>query len=87
MQCSMGFMDASIPSPKRATDTSDRQLCCEEALEVAYREFVSRAQQAGWKALEITVALQSLGDHHMLSIATIEEADRLLAEVLKHHRR
>ena len=80
-------METPIPSPKRTTDISDRQLCCEEALEVAYKNFVAQAERAGWKALEITIAFQSLADHHMLAIGANAATDRMLAEVLKHRRR
>ena len=56
----------AIAGPPAGADISDRSLDCEFALEPAFLDLVHRAQQAGWKLLEIDLALVSLADNHML---------------------
>lgn len=80
-------MSAPIPGPRRISDISDRLLECEEALERAFQDLVERAERAGWDTIEITVALQSLADHHMLATAANAETDWQIAESLKSRRR
>ena len=80
-------MSAPIPEPRRISDISDRLLECEEALERSFQELVERAERAGWDTIEITVALQSLADHHMLMRAENTETDRQIAEAIKGLRR
>lgn len=80
-------MSAPIAGPKRTADISDRLLECEEALERSFQELVERAERAGWDTIEITVALQSLADHHMLGKAETAETDRQIAEAIKGRRR
>ena len=75
-------MSAPIPGPRRISDISDRPLECEEALERAFQDLVERAERAGWDTIEITLALQSLADHHMLAKAANVETDRQIAEAL-----
>lgn len=76
-----------VRGPSRLRDISDRELDCEEALEPAFQDLIRLAESAGWKTLEITVALQSLADHHMLMKAANAETDRQIAEVLRVRRR
>ena len=72
-------MSAPIAGPKRTADISDRLLECEEALERAFQDLVERAERAGWNTIEITVALQSLADHHMLAKAENSGTDAMVA--------
>jgi hypothetical protein len=51
-----------IASPPVSADISDRSLDCEFALEPAFLALVSVAQAAGWKTMEIDLALVSLAD-------------------------
>ena len=80
-------MSAPILGPRRISDISDRLLECEEALERSFQDLVERAERAGWDTIEITVALQSLADHHMLAKAETAETDRQIAEALRARRR
>jgi hypothetical protein len=79
-------MSAPIAGPKRTADISDRLLECEEALERAFQDLVERAERAGWDTIDITLALQSLADHHMLAKAENAETDRQIAEALRARR-
>ncbi|MGN8119950.1 hypothetical protein [Labrys sp. 22185] len=76
-----------VRSPSHLSDISDRWLDCEEALEPAFQDLVALAEGAGWKVLEITLALQSLADCHMLAQAANGETDRQIAELLRVRRR
>lgn len=72
------LMSAPIASPNRTADISDRLLECEEALERSFQDLVERAERAGWDTIEITVALQSLADHHMLMKAADAGTDAMI---------
>ncbi|MGO4336776.1 hypothetical protein AB4037_17875 [Labrys sp. KB_33_2] len=72
-------MSAPIAGPRRTSDISDRLLECEEALERAFQDLVEQAERAGWDTIEITLALQSLADHHMLAKAANAGTDAMIA--------
>lgn len=67
-----------IDSPGPTADIADRLPECEEALERAFQDLVERAERAGWDTIEITVALQSLADHHMLAKAENAGTDAMI---------
>ncbi|QEN86851.1 hypothetical protein FZC33_11170 [Labrys sp. KNU-23] len=77
-----GKLHPLIQGPRVDLDISDRLLECEEALERSFQDLVERAELAGWKTIEITCALQSLADHHMLAKAANEETDLQIADAL-----
>ncbi|MGJ4855470.1 hypothetical protein ACN6KF_001416 [Labrys sp. La1] len=79
-------MSAPIAGPRRISDISDRLLECEEALERAFQDIVERAERAGWDTIEITVALQSLADHHMLMKAADAGTEGMIAFVNERRR-
>ena len=72
-------MSVPIAAPRKTADISDRFLDCEEALEHAVQDLIERAERAGWDTIEITVALQSLADHHMLAKAENAGTDAMIA--------
>ncbi|WP_454813737.1 hypothetical protein [Labrys neptuniae] len=48
-------------------------------MERAFQDLVEHAERAGWDTIEITVALQSLSDHHMLMKAADAGTDAMIA--------
>lgn len=72
---------SEIPSPQ-SPDTPDRLIECEQALEAAFQELISRAVQAGWDEEEASTALAMLADNHVLAI----EENRRMEAALKRAR-
>ena len=72
-----------IASPPPSADISDRSLDCEFALEPAFLALVSVAQAAGWKTMEIDLALVSLADNHMLGETENLRTDQTIQEALR----
>ena len=73
----------AIAGPPAGADISDRSLNCEFALEPAFLALVRVAQAAGWKTMEIDLALVSLADNHMLCETENLRTDQALQEVLR----
>jgi hypothetical protein len=72
-----------IASPPAGADIPDRSLDCEFALEPAFLALVSVAQAAGWKTLEIDLALMSLADNYMLGETENLRTDQAIQEALR----
>ena len=76
-------LTVGIAGPPATADISDRALDCEFALEPAFLALVGVAQNAGWKSLEIDLALMSLADNHMLGQMENTKTDLAIKEALQ----
>lgn len=66
----------------------DRDLDCQEAIEMAFQEFVERAVAAGWRPLEVAEAVGQLAmadRYHRQSKAQVD-AYNMLDQVVAEHR-
>lgn len=61
-----------ISGPRSGSEPEDRLLECEEALKAEFRTLVRSAVEAGWGEEEVCVAIASLAERLILSIASNE---------------
>lgn len=65
-----------IEPPRHNPDYADYGLECEEAIDIAARELVDQAVQAGWSPRAVYVALQSVASNQAMAYeADPEPAD------------
>ncbi|WP_244520284.1 hypothetical protein [Agrobacterium fabrum] len=60
-------------------DDPDRHLRCQDALQVALRDLVNAAAEAGWSEREILLALADLVDNELLSLDANGSTQALIA--------
>ena len=67
-----------LRGPRKLGPYADRDLDCQEALEVGLMALVDRAEAAGWLRIEAYAALVELIDHHAMA----DQARELTAETI-----
>ncbi|PDT32268.1 hypothetical protein CO660_00025 [Rhizobium sp. L9] len=67
-----------IARPSVSEDHPDRQIRCQDAMQLAFERLVERAAAAGWSEREAVIAIIDLADNHMLSIAANNKTNALL---------
>ncbi|SDK33017.1 hypothetical protein SAMN05428983_4602 [Agrobacterium fabrum] len=68
-----------ITRPFVSDDDPDRHLRCQDALQVALRDLVNAAAEAGWSEREILLALADLVDNELLSLDANGSTQALIA--------
>lgn len=71
-----------VSSPVHAAEDPDRPSECEEAIEAAIVEIERAAIEAGWKEIEIAIAMVDLGTAKLKNI--LENAQAGLSPSFRH---
>lgn len=70
-------------SPPPLNSRCDRFIRCQEAMETAFLDLATAANDAGWNTDEVAAALVELADNNVLSLL----ADRNLGAILANFNR
>lgn len=66
----------NIDKPKLALDHPDYDLSCQEAIDLAVRDLVDAAHDAGWEKRRIFPAIEEVARNQALGFDANEETDR-----------